>query len=66
VPGVAFPPGEPPLLAWSADGSWLIVAVRTGDSVRLGLWRPGAPGRPLTVLPDDYPADSRTTLTALI
>jgi hypothetical protein len=66
VPGVAFPPGEPPLLAWSADGSWLIVAVRTGDSVRLGLWRPAAPGRPLTVLPDDYPADSRTTLTALI
>jgi hypothetical protein len=64
VPGVAFPSGQPPLLAWSADGQWLVVAVRDGDNVRLGMWRAGTPG-PLTVLPDDYPADSRTTLTAL-
>jgi hypothetical protein len=65
VPGLAFPAGEPPLLAWSADGRWLVVAVRAGDRVRLGLWRPDTPDRPLTVLPASYPADSRTTLTAL-
>lgn len=65
VPGLAFPPGQPPLLDWSADGRFLIVAVRSGDSLRLGIWRPDAPGRPVTVLPVSYPADSRTTVTTL-
>jgi hypothetical protein len=65
VPGLAFPPGQPPLLSWSADGQYLVVAVYTADTLRLAIWRPDTPARPLTVLPTDYPADSRTTLTAL-
>jgi hypothetical protein len=53
------------MLDWSADGRSLIVAVRDGDTLRLGSWQPATPGNPITVLPARYPADSRTSLTAL-
>ncbi|MEN3358651.1 MAG: hypothetical protein V7637_2633 [Mycobacteriales bacterium] len=65
VPGLALPPGQTPMLDWSADGRSLIVAVPGADTVRLGIWRPGTPRTPVTVLPTPYRADNRTSLTVL-
>lgn len=65
VPGLSIAPGEDPLLDWSADGRSLVVAVRSGGAVRLGVWRPDSPATPMTVLPLTYQADGRTGLAAL-
>lgn len=65
VLGLSIPPGEPPTYAWSGDGRSLVVAVREGDAVRLGIWQPGSPGKPMTVLPVTYPADRLTGVIAL-
>jgi hypothetical protein len=65
VPGLALPPGQPPMLDWSADGRSLIIAVPGADTVRLGIWRPDAPDTPITVVPGSYLADDQTSLTVL-
>jgi hypothetical protein len=65
VPGLSVPPGESPILDWSADGRSLVVALRHGGGVRLGIWQPAAPTTPLTVLPLTYQADERTAVAAL-
>lgn len=41
VPGIELPAKNPPGLAFSPDGRWLVAALNAGTSTRLLAWRPG-------------------------
>jgi hypothetical protein len=41
VPNVEVPAKSVPGLAFSADGSWLVIALNAGTATRLLAWQPG-------------------------
>jgi hypothetical protein len=64
VPGVELAPKDPPGLAFTPDGRWLVLALNAGTKTRLLAWRPGL-ARPLETAPVAGPAWSPPAVAAL-